>query len=106
MSPEQIARMQAARKAAREAGVVGVRTNPIEKAKADPTSRSKAINAMCYDCQGRDGDPHYQWRIGNCPSKECPLYPLRPYRGKLGQPLPVSLGGTGTSEDTDEEDVD
>ena len=52
--------------------------NPIEKAKQNPNSMRFAINAQCYDCMGKEAG----WRneVRNCPSSECPLYGLRPYK--------------------------
>lgn len=64
-------------------GTVGERLNPIEKARNKPNSLRLAVNAMCFDCQGRDHDPKVKWRIGNCECKECPLYPVRPYQKQL-----------------------
>lgn len=54
--------------------------NPIEKALENPKSLRLAINAKCYDCEGRDADPKVKWRIGNCQCHDCPLYPVRPYQ--------------------------
>lgn len=56
--------------------------NPLEKAKESPHSLRFAINGMCYDCIGRDGDPDWRGSIRNCICTECPLYPLRPYQDK------------------------
>jgi hypothetical protein len=52
--------------------------NPMEKAKQNPRSRVLAINAQCYDCMGQESG----WRneVRNCPSINCPLYGLRPYK--------------------------
>lgn len=65
--------------------------NPVEKLQEHPT-RGNAINAMCWDCQGRDNDPHVRWRIANCEvGIACPLYQFRPYRHLLGTDMPESL---------------
>jgi hypothetical protein len=52
--------------------------NPIEKAKQNPKSRVLAIAAQCFDCMGQESG----WRneVKNCPSKNCPLFGLRPYK--------------------------
>ena len=52
--------------------------NPIERARKNPNSLKMAIAANCWECQGRDADPHPRWRIGNCVSTDCPLWPHRP----------------------------
>ena len=64
----------------RASGVPVVRLDPIEKARANPTSLRAAINGKCWDCVGRDCDPKPRARIGGCPVKACPLYPVRPYQ--------------------------
>jgi hypothetical protein len=46
---------------------------PIEKAKADPKSLRKAIDAKCWDCSMR------QWaEVTHCQVFSCPLHSLRP----------------------------
>jgi len=40
----------------------GPTVDPITKAKNKPQSRQLAINAKCYECQGCDADPCWQWR--------------------------------------------
>ncbi len=65
--------------------------DPIQKAAANPRSRSLAIRGKCYECQGCDADPCWQWRVGNCDITGCSLHPLRPYQGKLGTPTPAAL---------------
>lgn len=57
-----------------------VRLNPIDKAKANPTSLRLAITAKCYDCEGQDADPGVRQRIGTCGIKTCPLWPVRPWQ--------------------------
>lgn len=51
--------------------------NPIERAAAHPTSLRAAINAKCWDCQGRDQDPGAKARVRECTVKKCPLWPVR-----------------------------
>jgi hypothetical protein len=78
----------------RAAAATAERLDPTEKARRNPKSRSLAINAKCYDCEGRDSDPCVNWRIGNCKVPRCPLYPVRPYQHLHGTPTPPSLVGT------------
>lgn len=73
------------------AGIVTERLDPIERARRNPTSIRMAVNAKCWDCQGGDDDPHPRWRIGNCTTPACPLYPHRPYQKHTGDPVPASL---------------
>lgn len=54
-----------------------VRLNPIEKAKNNPKSLRLAIDAQCFDCMGRTGSTS---DIRECTAKDCPLYPVRPYK--------------------------
>jgi hypothetical protein len=70
---------QQARRARLESGedVQVVRLNPIEKARQNPKSKSLAIRAMCYYCVG--GEQAVQ-TIRHCTSRDCPLYPVRPYQ--------------------------
>lgn len=58
------------------------RQNPLDKARAKPGSIRLAVNAKCYDCQGRDADPGVTERIRTCEIPECSLFPVRPYRIK------------------------
>ncbi len=85
-------KMAAIREERAAAGIVTERLDPMERAKRNPTSLKAAITAKCYDCQGRDSDPHPRWRIGNCVSQqECPLWNHRPYQNTFGLPMPASL---------------
>ena len=63
----------------KEAGLSAYRT-PFEVLKDNPKSMRAAINAMCWDCQGRDSDPSVRWRIGNCVCTDCPLWTFRPHQ--------------------------
>lgn len=40
-------------------------------------SRSRAIEAKCYDCQAG-----YTDGVADCEQSDCPLYEYHPYRGK------------------------
>lgn len=75
--------LEAARAAAaarKEAGIKIVVLNPIERLAKKPDSLRLAINAMCYDCQGRNCDPGVIDRIRHCAISDCPLFNVRPYR--------------------------
>ena len=94
--PLEKARAKAAeRREELKAAGLPTRLNPIEKAKLNPTSLRRAINAKCWDCEGGDADPHARWRIGNCDIEDCPLLPVRPYQNKEGTPEPKSLRSWG-----------
>lgn len=57
-------------------------TNPILKYAQKPT-RAYAIKAMCAHCVGCTKDqtePGFRSHIKECSSKDCPLYPFRPYK--------------------------
>ncbi len=62
----------------RESGEVIKKLNPIERAKKKPTSLRLAINAKCYDCMC-----FQKKEITLCPSKDCPLYFVRPYQKSI-----------------------
>ncbi len=74
--------------------------DPMEKLRANPKSLRAAINAKCWDCQGRDSDPAPKWRIGNCECPDCPLYEVRPYQDNLKRPMPNVLRPDGEQEST------
>ncbi len=71
-------------------GLPATRT-PVEAANQAPGSLRLAIRAMCWECEGRDEDPHVKWRIGNCQITDCPLWRHRPYQKQAGTPIPTSL---------------
>ena len=52
--------------------------NPLEKVKLNPKSRVLAIKAFCFDCMGQE--PGWRNEIKRCPSGNCPLFGLRPYK--------------------------
>jgi hypothetical protein len=79
-TPEAQARAQETRK-----------LTPVERALAKPKSKTLAIKATCWQCQGGDADPCWQWRVGNCEIPSCPLYAHRPHQRHLGAPTPASL---------------
>ncbi len=72
-------------------GHMAPKLDPIQRAEKNPGSRALAIKGKCYDCQGRDADPHWQWRVGNCDIPKCPLYSVRPYQAKMGTETPPAL---------------
>jgi hypothetical protein len=75
-----------------------IRRSPAEAARQNPRSRRFAINAKCFDCQGGDADPCWQWRVGNCDISSCGLYPLRPHQRMAGKPVPPSLSCSEVGE--------
>lgn len=59
----------------REAGEVIKKLNPMEKSQKKPTSLRLAVNAKCWDCcVGQKKE------VKICPSKDCPLWAVRPYQ--------------------------
>ncbi|GBE49198.1 hypothetical protein BMS3Bbin13_00097 [bacterium BMS3Bbin13] len=96
LSPLERARRAMAER--RAAGETIRHLSPIQKAIAKPKSRTLAIAANCYACQGGSADSGVKWRIGNCtvgPLQEnesgCALYGLRPYQHLCGKPTPALL---------------
>ena len=84
--------------ARRAAGEKIVRLDPLEKARRKPTSLRLAITAKCYDCMGRDGDPGIRARVRECPSKACPLHPVRPWQREDGSGEELELEGDESTE--------
>jgi len=81
-------RMARVREEREDAGVtVVVDHNLLKKAVADPTSRAKAMRAMCFQCMGGTidslPDPGWKRLIGTCTAKQCALYPWRPYQNMV-----------------------
>lgn len=77
-------------KSKREAGELE-RMNPLEKARANPTSWVAAVRAKRWQCQGEDADPNWQWRVGNCEIPDCGTFLHRPYQKMKGTKIPPSL---------------
>ena len=78
---EALQKAQAAMKAKREAGESVERLDPLEKAKAKPTSLRLATNAKCFDCVGgKNADNGYRRAIRECCAISCPLHTVRPYQ--------------------------
>jgi len=75
-------RAREASAAMRAAGIKPQKFDPIEAAKRNPKSRSLAIRAKCWDCQGAGADPGTRAGIAECPSTTCPLWSVRPYQAK------------------------
>ena len=63
-----------------------IRLNPIEKAKANPTSLRAAVNGKCWECVGAGEDPRPRHSIRDCIHKSCPLHPVRPYQSLRDRP--------------------
>ncbi len=55
---------------------------PHEEALARPQSKALAIRAKCWDCEGGDADPGWKQRVRGCVVTGCPLWHVRPYRGR------------------------
>lgn len=66
-----------------EAGIKVVVKNPLEKLAERPESLRLAINAKCYQCEGGDSDPGVKQRIGTCSIRDCGLWAVRPYQGRV-----------------------
>lgn len=60
--------------------------SPIQRAKLTPNSLRMALNAQCYVCI-YDKSESGTWRqqVEACPSKNCPLYCLRPKPTSKGE---------------------
>jgi len=50
--------------------------NPLEKLKKNPYSLRLAINAKCYECNGRE---NWTKRTKYCQVFDCPLWHVRPH---------------------------
>jgi len=74
-----IEQAQQALKAKREAGEIEY-LNPTEKAIRNPESLKAAINAMCYECVGRDEGDSPRKTIAECSGWSCPLWSHRPHQ--------------------------
>jgi hypothetical protein len=55
----------------------GGKTTLLKYLYGDKLTRNAAITAKCCDCMG-----YYIDGRADCETKECPLYPFMPYRGK------------------------
>ncbi len=75
--------------------------DPIQRAKRSPKSLRAAIDAKCWDCQGRNVAPAPKWRIGNCQISQCSLYPVRPYQTQHLKPIPAVLISESAAESKD-----
>ena len=95
-------KVREALKRKREAGELG-RMNPLEKSRANSKSWAAAIRAKCWQCQGEDADPNWQWRVGNCEIPDCGTYLRRPYQDMKGTKIPPSLR-ISTGRDTVEKE--
>lgn len=59
--------------------------DPVAKLNEKAT-RKRAIDAMCYQCQGEGADSGWKWAIGNCLVTDCALWRFRPYQRLEGTP--------------------
>ena len=65
----------------REQGIKQVILNPVDKAKANPTSLKYAIRAHCWQCVGADASEGSKQLVRDCSvGDKCALYPHRPWR--------------------------
>ena len=65
----------------REQGIDRVVLNPVEKAKANPTSLKYAIRAHCWQCVGADASEGAKQMVRDCSvGDKCALYPHRPWK--------------------------
>lgn len=55
---------------------------PTEKAKANPTSKSLAIRAHCWECVGGENADNARAQVRDCPVMKCALRPHRPWQSK------------------------
>lgn len=69
------------------------RKNAIEKAKENPTSLRKAINAKCFDCMCGSCNHGITRLIRECNVSGCPLHPVRPYQNDDSIDESLLLGG-------------
>lgn len=79
-----------ARRERNEAGLSATRS-PILKLADNPTSLRAAVDAKCWDCMGAGGDPCVNWSVGNCRTKACALWAVRPHQRLAGRPMPIAL---------------
>ncbi|MFZ5653175.1 MAG: hypothetical protein ACOY42_02060 [Pseudomonadota bacterium] len=78
----------AARRAMRDAGIVTVTLDPVQRAQRNPGSLRLAINGKCWDCVGGSCDTAPRQRIRDCRIIECTLHPVRPYQDVKGRSGP------------------
>lgn len=76
---ERVARARAKAAELRAAGEL-VWLDPVQKAMAEPKSRTKAIKAMCYQCMGGGDTPNWRDEVRACKAIHCALHHVRPYR--------------------------
>lgn len=75
-SPEHLAMLAKGREQYQKGIADGTikRLNPIEKSHANPKSLRMAVNAMCFDCCGRE---NWHNRTKYCHIVTCPLWSIR-----------------------------
>ena len=60
-------------------------SNPVSRFLSLPTSRKRAIDAMCAHCMGCTENTieiGFKYNIKSCQTKTCPLHTFRPYQDK------------------------
>lgn len=89
---------RAAMRAKMDSGEGLERLDPIEKHLRSPSSLRLAINAKCFDCVGRDGDPNWRGRVSECSCTHCPLHSVRPYQRSQETPSSLDMYEAGKRE--------
>ena len=56
------------------------RLDPLQRARQNPTSKTLAIRAHCWQCVGADGTPNWTDEVRQCPVLKCALHHVRPYQ--------------------------
>lgn len=79
MSRESLEKAREAKQAQAAQGTL-VRLDPVAKAKLNPKSLRRSVNAKCWDCCGAGADSGTRNAIGNCTVTRCPLWSVRPYQ--------------------------
>lgn len=56
--------------------------DPITRARTKPQSRTLAIRAYCWQCQGGGGNTNTAQLVATCENYKCGLWNIRPYQKK------------------------
>ena len=82
---DRLALANAKRRELKAAGIPIQLLDPLEKARRNPNSLRLAINGKCWDCQGggADGVGFTKDSIRQCTARDCSLWNLRPYQGRV-----------------------
>lgn len=77
-----------------EAPPTGAVLDPVARAKTKPQSRTYAIRAYCWVCQGGGGNVNTGRQIGDCENVKCGLWDVRPYQQGKETPNPDQAAET------------